>query len=89
MLGSHDKTNRTNIERFFLQLLSVLGKKMKFPHFFLLSDNVVIYSEKDEYDKLKATPQKTVKRWVTFFFNLIVALSCGMKLHLLGGKLYV
>lgn len=24
-------------------------------------DNVVIYSEKDEYDKLKATPQKTVK----------------------------
>uniref|UniRef100_A0A3B3YUY2 Tumor necrosis factor receptor superfamily member EDAR death domain-containing protein n=2 Tax=Poecilia mexicana TaxID=48701 RepID=A0A3B3YUY2_9TELE len=28
---------------------------------FLLTDNVVIFSEKDEYDKLKAGPQKTVK----------------------------
>uniref|UniRef100_A0A3B5MHH5 Ectodysplasin A receptor n=1 Tax=Xiphophorus couchianus TaxID=32473 RepID=A0A3B5MHH5_9TELE len=28
---------------------------------FLLTDNVVIFSEKDEYDKLKAAPQKTVK----------------------------
>lgn len=26
------------------------------------SDNVVIYSEKDEFDKLKVPPQKTVKR---------------------------
>lgn len=25
-------------------------------------DNVVIYAEKDEFDKVKAPPQKTVKR---------------------------
>lgn len=29
------------------------------------SDTVVIYAEKDEFDKLKAPPQKTVKRWET------------------------
>lgn len=29
---------------------------------FFLSDNVVIYSEKEEFEKLKAPPPKTVKR---------------------------
>lgn len=29
---------------------------------FVVADNVVIFSEKDEFDKLKAPPQKTVKR---------------------------
>lgn len=30
--------------------------------FFYFTDNVVIFPEKEEYDKLKASPQKTVKR---------------------------
>lgn len=38
------------------------NKMNEFCIFFLFSDTVVIYSEKDEYDKLKATPQKAVKR---------------------------
>lgn len=35
---------------------------------------MVIYSEKDEFDKLKAPPQKTVKRWVTLYVFVVFIL---------------
>lgn len=53
---------------FFIFCICV-GEKTTPLNLYILSssllDNVVIYSEKDEFDKLKAPPQKTVKRWAT------------------------
>jgi len=52
MKNVHSPMNKATVCRTYPLILGVFG----------FTDNVVIFSEKDEYDKLKATPQKTVKR---------------------------
>ena len=47
---------------FFSSVFNIVEKYSLSFSFFLSLDNVVIYSEKDEFDKMKAPPQKTVKR---------------------------